>query len=241
MNASPHRRVGILGGMGPAATVDFYAKLVEETPARRDQEHLPVVVWADPGVPDRSAHLLAGGPDPRPWLRRGIRALVAAECDLLAVPCNTAHAFLRELLGGEPIELVDMIEVTADHLAGLGSSTVGILSTTGTLRSRLYVNALARRSIAAVELPEAEQAEVMTVIAAVKAGAVQRRHRETLIAAVGRLAERGADTVVAGCTELLLALDTDEVDLRVVDPSRILAHRVVEIASDNTVNPGTEA
>jgi aspartate racemase len=119
--------VGVLGGMGPAATADFYDKLVRATPATRDQHHLRVVVWSDPTVPDRSAAIVGDGPDPTPWLLRGGRVLTGAGAGLIAVPCNTAHAFLATVEEQIGVPMVHMIDQTvrvvvegAPPLAGSG-------------------------------------------------------------------------------------------------------------------------
>jgi len=108
--------VGILGGMGPAATADFYAKLTSRTPAVSDQDHLRVIIWSDPTIPDRSRALTGEGPDPTPTLRRGAQGLRAAGASLLAVPCNTAHAFLPGIMDGLDIPVVDMIAAVAAYV-----------------------------------------------------------------------------------------------------------------------------
>jgi aspartate racemase len=230
--ATRWRRVGVLGGMGPAATVDFYAKLVEETDAHRDQEHVPIMVWGDPRVPDRSDHLLGSGPDPRPALRTGIDALVAAGCEVLAVPCNTAHAYVGRLAEEAGVELVHLVEVAAEHLAASGARCAGILATTGTVRSELYAEALRRRGIETVAPGPEDQETVMEAIRAVKGGQ-SSEHETAAVTAVGRrLVAAGADVVVAGCTEIVLVLDPAWQDARVVDPARLLARRVIARARE---------
>jgi aspartate racemase len=220
-------RIGILGGMGPAATVDFYTKLIEATPAGRDQEHLPVVLWADPRVPDRSEFLLGGNDDPTPWLRRGINALSQAGCDLLVVPCNTAHAFLPSLAGEAGMRLVNIVEVAADVIAADGTRAIGLLGTTGTVRSGLYADALAARGVTSVEPDSDDQRLVMKAIARVKAGQSGAEDAHALAAVSRGLADRGAEQIVAACTEIVLALG--DVGPPIVDPARLLANRVVEI------------
>jgi aspartate racemase len=221
--------IGILGGMGPAATIDFYAKLIEATPAGRDQEHLPVVVWADPRVPDRSDFLLGGGDNPTPWLRRGIDSLRQAGCDLLVVPCNTAHAFLPALARDAGMRFVSMVDVAADVIAAEGTKSVGLLGTTGTLRSRLYADALEARGVATLEPHADHQGLVTQAIAAVKAGDSGPADADALAAVSRVLAERGAEQIIAACTEIVLALGGRDVRLPIVDPARLLARRVVEI------------
>lgn len=219
--------------MGPAATVDFYGKLVEETPAKSDQDHLPVVIWADPHVPDRSESLLGRGADPTPWLERGIRTLVAAGCNVLAVPCNTAHAFVPRLARQAGIQLVSIVETTVDAIVADGAPTVGLLATTGTLRSRLYTDALQRRHVAVVEPDPADQERVMAAILAVKGGRAGPTHQQALADVSLRLAQRGAKCLVAACTELVLALGTGA-PIPVFDPARLLARRVVAVARTST-------
>ncbi|MER6946767.1 amino acid racemase [Nonomuraea sp. NPDC000554] len=226
----PPRLVGVLGGMGPAATADFYSKLIEETPATGDQSHVPVVIWADPRIPDRSLNLLGLGEDPTPQLQHGMQALKRAGCEVLAVPCNTAHAFVPRLADEAGLELVSIVEVTADALASAGVTAAGLLATSGTLHSGLYADALRKREIEAVEPSADEQRQVSAVIAAVKAGAVTAAHRHTLAEVAQALTERGAEQVVAACTEIVLALDSSRVPVPVVDPARLLARRVAAVS-----------
>ncbi|GII66949.1 aspartate racemase [Sphaerisporangium krabiense] len=224
------RLVGVLGGMGPAATVDFYGKLVEETAATCDQGHVPVVIWGDPRVPDRSLNLLGRGEDPTPYLRRGIEALKRAGCEVLAVPCNTAHAFVPRLADEAGLALVSIIEVTADALAADGVRTAGVLATTGTLRAGLYAEALRRRGLTVIEPDEPAQRQVTAAIAAVKSGGAEPSHREALARVAHSLADRGAERIVMACTEIVLALDVSVVPVPALDPARLLARRVADLA-----------
>ncbi|MEV0972962.1 aspartate/glutamate racemase family protein [Microtetraspora glauca] len=227
---SEPRLVGVLGGMGPAATVDFYGKLVEETAATCDQGHVPIVIWGDPRVPDRSLSLLGGGEDPTPHLRRGIEALKRAGCEVLAVPCNTAHAFVPRLADEAGLELVSIIEVTADALAADGVGAAGVLATTGTLRAGLYADALRRRGVEIVEPDAPGQRQVMAAIGAVKSGGAGPAHRRALAEVSRSLADRGAERIVTACTEIVLALDVSRVPVPVLDPARLLARRVADVA-----------
>lgn len=223
------RRIGILGGMGPAATADFYGKVITNTAADRDQDHLPVVIWADPRIPDRSAGLF-GGPDPTPWLAEGLAALRTAGCDLLAVPCNTAHAYLPGLLADSGLELVSIIDVAADAAVERGWHRPGVLATAGTVRAGLHSAALAERGVACVVPTEAEQSRVDAVIAAVKAGRAGAAEERALVEVAAALQDRGADGLLSACTELVLVLDRTTPPLPVVDPADELARRVVVIA-----------
>src|SRR5580693_7157836 len=121
--------LGVLGGMGPLASAQFMLRLTLLTPASRDQEHVPAVLWSDPRVPDRTAGKLGGGADPLPWLLRGVRGLRAAGCGAIAIPCNTAHGWFDEMAAeGLPIlHIVDAAAVALRQVAPEG--VVGVMGT----------------------------------------------------------------------------------------------------------------
>lgn len=225
--------IGILGGMGPAATADFYAKLVATTPGTSDQDHLRTVIWSDPTIPDRTEALLRDGPDPTPWLLHGSHVLREAGATVIAIPCNTAHAFVPRIADHVGLPIVHMIGEVARHLTTLspGVHTVGLLATTGTVRTGLYQERLESFGIRLV-LPDAaaQDTEVMTAIQAVKAGTHDDRTTALLTRAARRLTQEGAQAVIAGCTEIPLGLSTDAADVPVVDPALVLAQALVRRA-----------
>jgi aspartate racemase len=231
--------VGVLGGMGPAATADFFQKLVVATPAENDQDHLRVLIWSDPLVPDRTAALLGDGPDPTAWMIRGARLLVAGGVDLIAVPCNTAHAFLDAVEGEVGVEIVHMIDRTARVVAALTPTVrrIGLLATPGTVRARLYDDWLSRYGIGVVAPDERDQVVVAEVIARVKAGR-WRRSDAAAIAEVGqRLVDRGAQALIAGCTEIPLIFGAANTTVPVIDPTLALADAVVAAAGGRRTRP----
>jgi aspartate racemase len=224
--------LGVLGGMGPLATADFYAKLIALTPATRDQEHVPVVIYAVPQVPDRTAALLQGGPSPLPALRAGLRTLVSAGARAIAMPCNTAHAWYDELAVESRVPILHIADCAADaaaRLAGPGAR-IGLIATGGTLAAGLYPRRFAARGHECVAPTEDEMRELVTAgIEQVKAGAVEEGGRR-LERAVERLLARGAGAVVLGCTETPVALDRIASPLRArcVDATAALAQASVE-------------
>ncbi len=219
------RVLGVLGGMGPLATADFYAKLVRLTPARTDQDHLRVIIDSNPKIPDRTAGLEGRGPDPTPALTATARALERAGVDLIAIPCNSAHAYLEPIRRAVRVRVLDIMEEVARAAAALTPRprAVGLLATPGTLRARLYHRALAREGIAVIAPSGDEEASVERAIQAVKAGdlgdVVRARARE----AAAVLVRRGADAIVLGCTELPLVLGPDDAPVPVLDGTEILA------------------
>jgi aspartate racemase len=222
--------IGILGGMGPAATADFYAKLVATTPGSSDQDHLRTVIWSDPTIPDRTEALLGDGPDPTPWLLEGSRVLREAGATVIAIPCNTAHAFIPRIAGYVGLPIVHMIGEAVRHLTTLSPRihSVGLLATTGTVRTGLYQEWLDRFGIRLV-LPDgaSQDRDVMTAVRAVKAGARDDATTTLLTRAARRLTEQGAQAVIAGCTEIPLGLPVGAVGVPLVDPALVLAQVLV--------------
>jgi aspartate racemase len=225
--------VGILGGMGPAATADFYAKFVSLTPASSDQDHIRAIIWSDPTVPDRTRALLGRGPDPTPRLITGGRILRDAGATLIAIPCNTAHAFVPRIADRVGLPIVHMIDEVAHHLATKQPPVraAGLLATTGTLGAGLYQEWLDRVGIEIV-LPDqtSQDAQVMTAIRAVKAGQRGPAVSDLLTRAAYRLIEQGAQAIIAGCTEIPLALAPDMLPVPLIDPATVLAGALVQRA-----------
>lgn len=222
--------VGILGGMGPAATADLYMKIIAATPATRDQDHLPVVIWADPTVPDRSDALLHGGADPTPWLLRGATQLVAMGASFIAVPCNTAHAFFPVIEREITVPLMHMMDETASavELAHPSIQRVGLLATTGTIASGLYQEWLATHHIeVVVPNDDLQERAVMGAIHRVKAGQTGRDTTDMLSEAAVFLVKHGAEALIAGCTELPLVFRDGDASVPVIDPTRVLAEAIV--------------
>ncbi len=226
--------VGILGGMGPAATADLYAKIIAATPATRDQDHLHVVIWADPTVPDRSTALLHGGEDPTPWLIRGAMQLLAMGASLIAVPCNTAHAFLPRIERQIAIPFLHMMDETATAVerAHPTIQRVGLLATSGTIASGLYQEWFATHHIAVV-VPNDDFQErfVMRAIDRVKAGDTGPETTALLADVGAHLVAQGAEALIAGCTELPIVFRDGNASVPVIDPTLVLAEAIVRRAT----------
>lgn len=237
-NASNERPlIGILGGMGPEATADFYAKLIKATPAATDQEHLKVMIWADPSVPDRSKAIAGNGEDPVPSLVNGVQKLAEAGAAFYVVACNSAHAFLPEVRQQVDLDYLSIIEETADHISSLTHvKHVGLLATDATLDSRLYQDALRGAGVETLTPSSEDQQTVMASIYAVKGGALSEEDRSSLVGVVNRMVDRGADAIIAGCTEIPLALWGEASARPLIDPATLLANRVVAEAVARTTS-----
>jgi aspartate racemase len=206
--------------MGPAATAEFYAKLITRTPAVRDQDHLQVAIWADPTVPDRVAAVLDGSTDPYPALLAGAVKLREIGATVVAMPCHTAHFWLPKLAADTGLRFVDMVGETAAALAGR-SGPVGLLGTRGTLASGLYQD---RLSCTDLVLPaEPAQLEVDRAIAAVKRGDAPTggAHLDRALAALD------IPLTVLACTELPLAARYTGWGGQLLDPTDLLADALI--------------
>ncbi|MCX5388168.1 aspartate/glutamate racemase family protein [Streptomyces sp. NBC_00083] len=227
--------LGILGGMGPLATAAFYRTLVERTPAHADQAHLPVLIWADPAVPDRTTALLGEGPSPLPALVEGARWLQQAGATCIAVPCNTAHAYVEQVARATGAEVLDMIGAALRRAARSGPDVrrVGVLATRGTRTARLYEQAGERLGLNIVQVPDdVQRAYVDPAIRAVKAGATTAHGDDGperwIGTAAEALRERGAQVAVAACTEIPLIAGAAARLLPVVDSADALVERALE-------------
>ncbi len=216
------KTLGILGGMGPEATVYFMRKIIELTPAERDQDHIRMIVVNDPKTPDRTAAILEGGENPVPVLIRNARLLEDAGADLIAVPCNSFFFFYEEVQRAISIPIIHMIEETAKVLDKAGIRRVGIVATKGTLKTRLYHNALGRRGIELIEPTDIEG--IMRAIYEIKAGKKERA-RKKVLEALQELERKGAERVIAGCTEIPLVVSKEEYPI--VDPMEIVAKIII--------------
>ncbi len=226
-------RIGIVGGMGPMAGVYFQRLIIEATPAERDQDHLEVVCFTNPHVPERMRSLAEdGGKQFAAAVRDSARLLARAGATCIAVPCNTAHTRLPEIQTGVRVPVLDMIALTAHELVeryGTGRR-VGLLATIGTLDERLYQQA-AGSTIAEWILPDAaEQESVARAIKAVKVGG-WCEDADDLRRLARRLAARGAEILVIGCTELALCYEALQgAGIPLVEPMRIMARHLVRLA-----------
>jgi aspartate racemase len=223
--------VGVLGGMGPLATVDFLRKLVDATPAKIDQDHVPVVVSSIPQVPSRTAAYRGEGASPLPAMVESGRRLLSAGAELLVMPCNTAHLWFDDLQAALGVPMLHLVDVALDEVvATIGSPCrVGLLSTDATLASGLYPKRAARSGRFRDlhwELPTAGEmlGQVMPGVEAVKAGDLPRG-RALLCEAARALVARGAQGIVLGCTEIPLVLGADDVEVPLVDATAVLARR----------------
>ena len=216
--------------MGPMATVDLYKKIIDHTPAESDSEHIHVCIDSNTAIPDRTAAILYGGPDPVPEMVRSAILLEAMGADFLIMPCNTAHYFYDRVARMVRIPILDMLEETAHEAAKRGMSCVGLLATDGTIRSGVYERAMEPYGIKVLYPSETKQRHVMDLIyKGIKAGNYQL-DLSGFYSALDELELSGAETLILGCTELPLAFSMFAIDRDNIDPTLVLAKRAIEMA-----------
>ncbi|MEI8298609.1 MAG: amino acid racemase [Pseudomonadota bacterium] len=230
MNAASGAIAGIIGGMGPEATVELLRRVVARTPARDDDEHLHWLVECNPRIPSRLAHLLErSGPDPTPELVRIARNLQAGGATFLAMPCNTAHHYAPAIAAAVTIPLLDMVQLAVAQARATGAGQrIGLLASSAVHDTALYSNALAAHGLQGV-VPR-RQDEVMALIRAVKQGDAGAAPRQALAAIATDLA-RDCDVLLVACTELSVIATALPSQPPVVDALDELAAAIVAAAT----------
>lgn len=234
--------VGVLGGMGPDATVDFMAKVIALTPAGKDQDHVHMLVDHNPKVPNRQAAILGNGEDPGPEIAAMARRLEAAGADFLVIPCNTAYVFEASILEAVNIPLISIIDETIAAISQQcpAAKAVGLLATNGCLKANVYQLALRAKGLDPV-LPDDDQLdELMGLINGIKAGNQSEAVSDATRALANTLVSRGAQVIVAGCTEIPLVLDSTMLSVPLISSTDVLAKRTVQFACGELPLPDRE-
>jgi aspartate racemase len=235
-SSSQVKVLGILGGMGPLASADFYLRVTELTAqlmqAQNDAAHLPIIVWSDPRFADRNAAIFGTGPSPRDEMIAACRKLVLAGAQYIAIACNTAHAWWPDLVQALPgVPVLHIVDATLAALQREApqAKRVGLLATVGTLKAGIYVQR-ALRSNTRIDwlMPDsvAQEALVMKGIRAVKAADLALG-TACLEQAAQELIEQGAEALIAACTEVPIALKHSLFSIPLIDSTAALARECV--------------
>ena len=223
------KTIGILGGMGPLATADLYRKIIEQTKADRDNDHIRVYIDGNAAIPDRTAAILHGGEDPVPEMLSALRHLEACGADCIIMPCNTAHYFLPRLQKETSIPILNMQKITAkvcrERFPG---KTAAILATDGTILSGLFDRALDADGVRWLHPAEEEQKTLMHLIYdVVKASKPMEPVRESWERVLDTLRGQGADLFILGCTELPVLSGALRSEGPFLDPTEELAKEAI--------------
>ncbi|NLU09680.1 MAG: amino acid racemase [Tepidanaerobacter acetatoxydans] len=228
--------LGILGGMGPAATSDFFRKLISYTDAKKDQEHLHIIIDNNTKIPDRTSYICGSGEDPRIEMIRSIIKLEAMGADYIAIPCNTAHYFYDDLTKYTKVKILNMIYETAIFLKDTKPDCKDylLLATKGTYLSGIYKKIFSQIDLNIIEPSSSDKQVIMNWIYGVKSSKFDVSPIE-LKSLINRYYENKKVIPILGCTELPLLAQKIGLSEEYVDPVSILAKRCVDIARDDTV------
>lgn len=234
-NRNEKKIIGILGGMGPYATVDLFLKILDHTPAKKDSDHLHILIDNDPSVPNRRKALTEGGADPTPFLRAMARKLELSGADFLLIACNTAHAFIEEVQASVEIPIISIIEETVKATIEKNPrlKKVGLIAGSGTLKSNTYGKAFSRHGIEVIVPDEKLQLSVLNIIDSVKAKVPGKNLKSDAKKIGCELIKFGAEAIIAGCTEIPLVLAEGDLAVPVIDGNECLAIAAVEYALGN--------
>ena len=228
--------IGILGGMGPEATIDFFSKIVKGTRVKKDQDHLRILIDNNPKIPNRTLAIQGKGPSPLPQLVRSAKVLEDAGADFIVIPCVTAHHFYGPLQKKSRVPIFHIVNETVryiqDHFKGI--EKIGLLATTGTIEAGLFQKAFAHSKIDLI-LPtrDLQKNKVMEAIfgkEGIKAIGPSRKSNRFILEVSRILIRQGAQAIIAGCTEVPLVLKEGDLPVPVIDPVAILAKVAIEQA-----------
>lgn len=226
--------IGIIGGMGPAATIDLYKKMVDQTPAEKDQDHIHVIIDSYPQIEDRTGYILHGGINPAARLIESAKRLESAGADALIMPCNTAHYFAKDIESAVKIPLIHIVRCSAEAVKNNYPETkkIGLIATTGTIKAGVYGNILKEYGFETIDLPEKIENNIMDCIyKGVKAGKTEEYSR-LFQQCIDEITDLGADLLIEGCTEIPLLMPYVKTKLPAIDATYELASAAVKFALD---------
>ena len=233
------KTIGILGGMGPEATIYMFRLIVKLTKVEKDQDHIPLIVFNNPKIPDRTTAIVSGGPSPLPFLVDSAIFLEKAGADFILMPCVTAHYFYKEIVKHISIPFLHLLEESVDYVKRkLGHvKRIGLLATDGTVQTGLFQELFNKNGIEIIPPEKEGQNLLMKALyqkEGVKAGYIERP-REMILQVLQQLIQDNVDGIIAGCTEIPLVLSQSDMEIPYIDPLKIIARKSIRKAGYNTI------
>jgi aspartate racemase len=231
--------VGILGGMGPEATIDLFAKIVKATAAKNDEDHLRIIIDNNPKMPSRLDAILKGGPSPVPAMVATAKNIERAGADFIIIAANTAHWFHGDVQKAVKIPVLNMIEETVNWIQRClpEVKTIGVLATTGTIQTGMYHDAFKKSGVKVIAPTDQDQEKVMASIMGFKYGEPVSVMQGKMVQVAEFLLEAGAEGLVMGCTEVPIILEGYVSSVPLIDPNQIVAEVVVKLAKSDGTEP----
>ncbi|SDR49425.1 amino acid racemase [Pseudovibrio sp. Tun.PSC04-5.I4] len=234
---SKKKPIGIIGGMGPYATLDFLNKIAISAKAAHDQQHVPFLLYSNPETPDRTSALLHGGASPLPLMVEGVTWLNSFELACVAIPCNTAHCWFKELQLLSDNTILHIAQVLCKSLIHKKCKSVAILSTSATSSQRIYESHINSYDIDIDNICNIEVNDIVeTSIHLIKRGMIQEA-QSLLLPLIDNLLSFGVEYIILGCTELPIALCGFGFPFneKLLDPTLALAEECVRISCNTAM------
>lgn len=227
---SETKTVGVIGGLGPLATLDFFERVLRRTRAVREQDHLRLIIDNNTKIPDRNAHMHGEGPSPGPALAACAKGLEIAGADFIVMACNTAHAWEADIQAAISIPFLSIIRETVDVVAELRPEAVGVLAVDACLSAGLYQDALKAAGLRTIVLSTDSQKTFMELIYRIKSGDDGETVKRAMTTLARKLEAQGAEVIIAGCTEIPIVLTADDIEGELVSSTDILVERTIVLA-----------
>jgi aspartate racemase len=239
MNDKKKKTIGILGGMGPEATAFMFNLFIKEAKTEKDQDHPKIIIFSNPEIPPRTDAIFKQGENPVPYLIKGISLLQNAGADIIVMPCVTAHYFIKDVMKEEDFRFISLLDEAVKwaktHIPGIQKA--GLLSSSGTIKSGIFHSAFEEKGIRLITPDENEQKIVMDAIfgkKGIKAGYKTGISRESIVRAAIALINKGAEAVIAGCTEIPLVLKSEDINVPYIEPMHITVTAALKEAGYST-------
>ena len=230
---APEKIVGIIGGMGPEATVDLMQRIIANTTAIDDADHIRCIVDNNPKVPSRIRAILEGdGENPGPCMAEMARRLQAWGADFLVIPCNTAHEYYAYVEEAVTIPVVHLVDLVVENIANQENPPlkVGVLGSNTIVKTQLYARKFAMRGIEVIYPDKDVQEQLFQIIRRVKKGETDKNIRNDFHSVAQHLVDKGVNTAIIGCTEL--GIIAENLPLDIVDAAEVLALEIVAVAKN---------
>ncbi len=232
MTDNVQKTAGVMGGMGPDATVDFMARVIALTDSGNDQDHIHMIVDQDPTVPNRQRAIREGLNDVTDALGAMAKRLEDAGADFLVMVCNTAHVFLDGVHANTNIPFISIIDESVNEIDRVcpDARIVGVMATDGCLDTGIYQDAITASGREALVPEGAAMEQLMSLITAIKAGNQGEDIRQSMQASANALVEQGADVIIAGCTEIPIVFEGENCSVPVIGSTNVLAQCTLDLA-----------
>lgn len=225
--------VGVIGGMGPEATLDLFYKIIKNTKAEKDQDHIHLIIDNYPQIPDRTAYLLGKGENPLPYILKSAKNLESLGVSAVCMPCNTAHYFIDEIRKNLYVPFLSMVESVIEEIKEnyKNVKNVGIVATKGTIIGKVYEKPLKKEGFNVI-IREDLLDDMMKIIYSIKGGLIEK-NKDLFLKVVDEYIKSGSEIIIAGCTEIPLLFPYIKTKTPIIDSTLCLAKKVIRFVKGN--------